>query len=67
MTLDEIKASGKDYLVPTDIAPVLGCSPYKITVQARNDPHSLGFPVSVIGTRTKIPRKPFIIFMEGSV
>lgn len=64
MTLDEIKASDKEMLVPNDIAGVLGVNPQSIRIQAQNDPYSLGFNVSVIGTRTLIPREPFIQFMS---
>jgi hypothetical protein len=28
-------------------------------------PYELGFPICRIGTRTLIPRKPFLAFMEG--
>ena len=64
-TLNEVKASHKDVLTPTDIAPILQMNPYSISKQARTDPSKLGFNVSVAGTRTKIPRKAFIRFMEG--
>ncbi len=64
MTLDEIKASDKEMLVPNDIASVLGVNPQSIRIQAQHDPYSLGFNVSVIGTRTLIPREPFIQFMS---
>lgn len=65
MTLDEIANSTKEMLTPSDIAPVLGCSPYSITLQARQDIKAFPFPVIVIGTRTKIPRIPFIQCMRG--
>ena len=64
MTLDEIKASDKEMLVPNDVASVLGVNPQSIRIQAQHDPYSLGFNVSVIGTRTLIPREPFIQFMS---
>ena len=67
MTLEEIKASEKEILTPSDVAPVLACDPYKITLQAKQDAaegtRSLGFNVSVIGTRVKIPRRAFLAFM----
>lgn len=63
MTLDEIRASGKAVLTPAEIAPVLGVNPQSIRVA---DPVDLGFPVTKIGTRTLIPRKPFLAFVEGS-
>lgn len=65
MTLSEIKKSEKDFLVPADIAEVLGANPYSISKQARDCPEKLGFPVCRVGTRTKIPRIPFIRFVEG--
>lgn len=65
MTLDELKALDKPILVPKDIAPFLRCDPYTITLQAREDPDKLGFPVCVIGTRTKIPKDAFIRWYEG--
>ena len=60
MTLEEIKASDKAVLIPKDIAPILGCDPYTISIKARDCPEQLGFPVCRIGCRTKIPRKAFL-------
>lgn len=65
MTLDELKALDKPILVPKDVAPFMGCDPYSITLQARANPEKLGFPVCVIGTRTKIPKDAFIRWYEG--
>lgn len=63
MTLDEIQTSQKDFLTPGDVSRVLGSDPQTIRVAARQKPESLGFPVTVIGNRTKIPRVPFLRFM----
>lgn len=67
MTLDEIRESSKEILNPSDICDVLGCSAYAITLQAREDAKngtkSFPFPVIVLGTRTKIPRRPFLRVM----
>lgn len=63
MTVEEIKRSGKAFLIPTDIAGVLGCNPNYIRAAAREKPESLGFPVTVLGTRTRIPRKPFLAYI----
>lgn len=63
MTLDEIRASDKAVLTPAEIAPVLGVNPQSIRVA---DPVDLGFPVIKLGTRTLIPRVPFLAVMEGS-
>ncbi len=62
MTLEEIMASDKLMLVPTDIAKIVGCSAYNISLQAQKEPEKLGFNVCVVGTRTRIPRLPFIEF-----
>lgn len=63
MTLAEIKQSPALVLTAADIAPVLGCDPDKIRTQARSKPELLGFPVSVAGSRVRIPRKPFLAFL----
>lgn len=64
-TLAEIKSIDKEFLTPRDVCGFLGCDPYNITLQARVDPAKLGFPVVVIGTRTKIPKRAFVNFFEG--
>lgn len=60
MTIEEIRASDKVFLTPKEVAPVLGCNPYAISIVARDCPEKLGFPVIRMGTRTKIPRIPFL-------
>ena len=66
MTLAEIKASDAVFLLPSQIAPILDCDPNFIRRAAHDRPELLGFPVCVIGTRTRIPRKPFLAFLgEG--
>lgn len=67
MTLQEIENLDRDILIPADIAEVLECDPQFIRIAARRNPEQLGFPVSVVGKRTKIPRIPFIRFMRGEV
>lgn len=66
MTLDEMRVSCKAVLIPTDVCDVLGCTPYSINVQAKADPRKLGFPVSVMGSRVRIPRVAFLRWLEGS-
>lgn len=63
MTIQEIKSSDAVFLTPADIAPVLGCDPNWVRRAAHNSPELIGFPVCVIGTRTRIPRKPFLRFL----
>lgn len=65
MTLDEIKSSSKEVLTCKDVADVLACNPATLHMQAMEQPWRLGFPVIVMGSRVKIPRKPFINFMNG--
>ena len=65
MTIEEIKQSNKTLLTPADIAPILGCNPHQIRVTAHDRPELLGFPVCVVGNRTKIPRAHFLEFIEG--
>ena len=65
MTLDEIRNSTKEVLTPAEVAPILGCDPQDIRVQAKQHPERLGFNVAVIGSRVKVPRLAFIRWMEG--
>lgn len=64
MTFEEIKRSDKDFLIPADVAPVLGCKPYSVNVQAKADISKLGFPVTMMGTRVLIPRLGFIRWVQ---
>ena len=66
-TLEDIKQMEKEMLTPNEAAPVVGCDPQYIRILARTDPARLGFPVVVIRSRTKIPRRAFIKFMEGDL
>lgn len=65
MTLDEIENSPKEVLTCKDVAEVLACNPGTLHMQAVEQPEKLGFPVIVMGSRVKIPRKPFLNFMNG--
>lgn len=60
MTLEEILASKKQFLTPSDIAPVLRCDAQCIRRQAQQDPTKLGFPIVIMGSRIRIPRIPFL-------
>lgn len=64
MTFAEIERCNKDFLTPQDVSEVLGCHPYSINVQAREDIGRLGFPASLIGTRVRIPREGFIRWVK---
>lgn len=65
MTLDEMRGLDREYLIPGEVAPVLGCDPQDIRVAARKCPERLGFSVCVIGSRVKIPRRGFLNWMDG--
>lgn len=65
MTLEELEASPKEMLIQSDIAPILGCNPYTINVATRDGKNPFPFPIIRMGTRVKIPKKPFIKAMRG--
>lgn len=69
MTLDEIRELDREFLIPSDVAPILGTSGYAITVQVREDKengiNSFPFPTIRIGSRVKIPRRAFLAAMQG--
>ena len=65
MTLDDLKRVDRDWLLAREVAPLLGVDPHSVRVAAMLAPERLGFPVCVVGSRLKIPKKPFIEFWEG--
>ena len=67
MTVDDLMKSEKPMLTPDQIAPILGCNAQWIRATAKENPQQLGFPVTVIGTRTKIPRLAFLKFLGYEV
>lgn len=67
MNIKEMQESTKEVLVADDVAEVLGCNPNDIRVKARQRPDLLGFPVIVMGSRVKIPRRAFLKFMGADV
>lgn len=67
MTLDDLKRVDRDWLLAREVAPILGTDPHSIRVAARVAPGRLGFPVCVVGSRVKIPKRPFVEFWEGKM
>lgn len=65
MTLNDLKVMDDVFITAEDAAKIMKVNPHSIRVQAKEDPRMLGFPCSVVGTRVKIPRIPFIKFLEG--
>lgn len=60
MTLKEMQGLDREFLTPAEVASVLGCDPQAIRLAARLHPDWLTFPAVRIGSRTKIPRIPFL-------
>lgn len=66
ITLEEVKEMEQEMLTPSIVGRVIGCDPYYISLQARQNPNLLGFPVHVHGNRTLVPKRAFIRWMEGT-
>lgn len=64
--LNKLKQMKEDFISAADVAPLLGVHPQSIRSQAQSDSSKLGFPVSVIGRRVRIPRAAFINWLEGA-
>lgn len=64
MTLSDLASIDRDYLIPSEVAPILGCDQYAINVAARQQPEALGFAVVRVGNRVKIPKLAFLRFMR---
>lgn len=64
MTIDPTHTPATPYLTAAEVAAILHCDPQLLRRQARQDAHSLGFPVLVIGRRVRIPRAAFIRYIE---
>ena len=65
MTLDQVRAIDREYLLPSEVAKVLGTTGQGIRVWARMRPRELGFPIIIVGNRVKIPKAGFLSYMEG--
>ena len=64
MTIKDLEAMEDDFLTIEQVAQVIGSGPHFIRLQARDDPEALGFPICVLGARTKIPREGFIFWAK---
>ena len=63
--LESIRAMSDTMITPEMASEVIGCDPQYIRLAARMDPEALGFPVTVSGNRTHIPRARFLRYVEG--
>ena len=64
MTLEQIAAIPGEVLTCAQVAPILKMSPGTLHDQAIEMPWLLHFPVIVTKRRVKIPKRPFLRFME---
>ena len=64
-TLEDIRNTDKAFLTPDDISGVLGSNPQTIRVTARQRPDLIGYKFTFVGNRMKIPRIPFLRFLEA--
>ena len=65
MTLEEMRTLDREWLSPKEVASVLGCNAQGLRVWAKQCPEQLGFPVIIVKSRVKIPRKPFLTYLTG--
>lgn len=66
-TLADLMNIDREYLLPGDVAGVLGTSDQWVRVCARQQPQLLGFPTVIMGSRVKIPRIPFLRYMGAII
>ena len=65
MTLKELEQLETEVLTPNQVAPILGCQPYSINIAVRDGKNPFPFPVIKMGSRVRIPKRPFINAMLG--
>ena len=66
-TISDLMNLDRAYLVPTEVADVLGTTDQWVRVCARQRPDLLGFPTVIMGSRVKIPRIPFLRYMGAII
>lgn len=65
MTLEEIAALPVEVLTAAEVAKVCRMDQDTIRGQARECPELLGFPVIVAKQQVRIPKRAFLLFMQG--
>ena len=65
LTLEDVEQIRSEFITPDVAARVIGCNPTYIRVLAHQHPEQLGFPVFIVGSRVKIPRRQFIRWILG--
>lgn len=66
-TLQDLAAIPGEVLTCQQIAPILGVRYHTLHQQAVERPERLGFPVIVIKSRVKVPKRPFIKYMTEGI
>jgi hypothetical protein len=66
-TLEDLEALPGEFLTCKQVAPILGAKEANIHMQAMDAPYMLGFPVIIIKSRVKIPKRPFLRFMREGI
>lgn len=65
VSLTDIERLTGDFIPVKTAAQYLRCGPQALRLQAHKDPLCLGFPVTVLGSRVLIPKKPFLLYIRG--
>ena len=65
LTIDDIEKLDKAFLTVQEVATFMKCSPQLIRDQAEADPKFLGFPISKICHRYRIPKNGFVTWYKG--
>ena len=63
MTVNDLCNSEKEMLTPKDVKAVLNIDEQTLRIAARTNPQLLGFEVMTIGSRVRIPRRPFLLWL----
>lgn len=66
-TIEDIKATNKDFLSPAQVADVLGWDAQYIRITAQKHKEKLPFPVLTHNRRTQIPKGGFLEWWEREV
>lgn len=61
---EKLKESDELFVLAEDIAPIFGANPQTIRTAAHSNPAGLGFKASAIGKIVRIPREPFLRWLE---
>lgn len=65
MTLAEMELMTDDFITVAQAASCMHCSPQMIRDQAERSPSHMGFPISKVGHRYRIPRLGFLRWAKG--